>query len=84
VEELKRLDSTLIDAVASGDAEKLYSEVAADKDARNVCGLPPIYTALAAARPATGRMTAYDQAPDPAGGVASFATFPFESLFPVA
>jgi len=59
--------------------------VAAHGNPRKVCVLSALYTALrlisalAGERPATGRLLAYEQAEDPAGGVVSFAGAIFPS-----
>lgn len=37
-------DKEMLDKVKGGDAEGFYSYIASEKDARHICGLPPIYT----------------------------------------
>ena len=60
------------------DADGFYKSVVADEHWRKVCGLSALYTGLrlmkmiGAVQP--GRLLAYGQAPDPAGGLVSFAS----------
>lgn len=37
-------DREMLERVEAGDAEGFYSYIAAEHDARHICGLPPIYT----------------------------------------
>ncbi|UPT74635.1 MAG: AmmeMemoRadiSam system protein B [Elusimicrobiota bacterium] len=68
---------SLVDALAL-DADGFYRSVVADGHWRKVCGLSALYTgirlmkALGATEP--GRLLTYGQAPDPAGGLVSFAS----------
>jgi AmmeMemoRadiSam system protein B len=68
---------SLIDAMAL-DADGFYKSVVADGHWRKVCGLSALYTGLrlmkmiGASEP--GRLLSYGQAPDPAGGLVSFAS----------
>lgn len=68
---------SLVDALAL-DADGFYKSVVADGHWRKVCGLSALYTgirlmkALGATEP--GRLLTYGQAPDPAGGIVSFAS----------
>jgi hypothetical protein len=51
--------------------------VAADHDARRICGLSPIYTLLRLLPESPGRLLRYTQWPDPEGAVTFCAvTFP--------
>jgi AmmeMemoRadiSam system protein B len=62
------------------EADPFYLSVIADNHWRHVCGLSALYTALRwikmmnGDRPADGRLLAYGQAPDPLGGIVSFAS----------
>ena len=58
---LERDDRVTLDAILSCDAEKFHRNIAADKDARRVCGYPAIYTLLAALQPAAARLLDYGQ-----------------------
>jgi len=68
---------SLVDAMAL-DADGFYRSVVADENWRKVCGLSALYTGLrlmkmiGAVQP--GRLLSYGQAPDPAGGIVSFAS----------
>lgn len=72
---------SLVDAMAL-DADGFYRSVVADDHWRKVCGLSALYTglrlmkSLGATRP--GRLLTYGQAPDPAGGIVSFASAVFD------
>jgi hypothetical protein len=63
----ERADRASLEPVARGDAEGFFRAIAAEKDDRNVCGLPCMYWMLkvldGAAR--SGRVLDYGQAPDP-------------------
>lgn len=65
-----------LSAVACFDAEAWYASVLQDQNARQVCGLNCIYGALKAAsgRATTANLLYYGSAPDPAGGLVSFAS----------
>lgn len=60
-------------------ADDFYMSVVADGNKRKVCGLSALYTALrlikamAGDSACSGKLLAYDQADDPAGGFVSFA-----------
>jgi len=75
---------SLVDALAL-DADGFYRSVVADGHWRKVCGLSSLYTglrlvrALADGAPAPGRLLTYGQAPDPAGGLVSFASAVFDA-----
>lgn len=62
------------------EPDPFYLSVVADGHWRKVCGLSAGYTALRwikALGATQGRLLAYDQAPDPAGGIVSFASLIF-------
>ena len=69
LEELARADGKSLEAVCGGDAEAFYWSVAEDGDARNVCGLAPIYTMLRVLDDCEGEVLRYSQWPDPNGTV---------------
>lgn len=75
---------SLIDALAL-DADGFYRSVIADEHWRKVCGLSALYTGLRLIKELggethqLGRLLAYGQAPDPAGGVVSFASALFDA-----
>ena len=68
---------SLVDALAL-DADGFYRSVVADGHWRKVCGLSALYTGLrlmkAIGAKEPGRLLTYGQAPDPAGGIVSFAS----------
>jgi AmmeMemoRadiSam system protein B len=75
-------DSASLDAALSLDAEGFYSSVVKDGHWRKVCGLSAAYTGLRWLKAMTGgrargSLLAYGQAPDPAGGIVSFASAVF-------
>jgi AmmeMemoRadiSam system protein B len=70
-------DRTSLDRVAAGDAEGFYRSVVADGNRRKVCGLSSIYTFLRLVG-GPGRLLHYGYAPDPAGGMVSFASVAFQ------
>ncbi len=75
---------SLVDAL-SLDADGFYRSTVAGGHWRKVCGLSSLYTGLrlikdlggASAQP--GRLLSYGQAPDPSGGVVSFASALFDA-----
>jgi hypothetical protein len=75
--EVERADRSMLEAVTAGDPVAFYASVAADGDARRICGLSPIYTFLRALPGVPGRLVRYSQWPDPQAAV-SFcaAAFP--------
>jgi hypothetical protein len=66
---LDEADRASLEAVCRGDAEAFYWSVAADGDARKVCGLAPIYTMLRVLEDCSGEVLHYSQWPDPNGTV---------------
>jgi AmmeMemoRadiSam system protein B len=75
-ESLERRDQATLDHCAAGDAIAWFGEIAREKDRRRVCGLPPIYHMLTAARPGRGTLAAYGQCPadDEGGSLVSIAS----------
>jgi AmmeMemoRadiSam system protein B len=77
-EKIEAEDRKSLVAALALDADGFYRSVVADGHWRKVCGLSALYTglrlikALGAGEP--GRLLAYGQAPDPAGGLVSFAS----------
>jgi AmmeMemoRadiSam system protein B len=74
--------ASLVDAMAL-DADGFYKSATAGGSWRKVCGLSALYTGLRliksldGAQP--GRLLTYGQAPDPAGGIVSFASALFDA-----
>jgi AmmeMemoRadiSam system protein B len=67
-------DRVLLDAICAGDAERFWAEVSRDGNPRRVDAVWPVYVALRVLHPCRGRLLRYGQAPDPAGGLVSFAS----------
>jgi MEMO1 family protein len=65
---VEREDRIMLESVVAGDARGFFSRVAADRDARRICGLSPIYSLLRVL-PQPGRLIEYRQWPDPEGAV---------------
>jgi AmmeMemoRadiSam system protein B len=79
VREVETRDREDLGYVTNGDAEGFYLSVMQDRNKRRICGLNCIYAALKTAMPAGGNGTLlyHDYAPDPAGGIVSFADVVF-------
>ena len=56
-------DDASIRAICDGDAEGFFDMSRRERDARRICGLPPIYLALRYLREARGESLGYDQCP---------------------
>jgi AmmeMemoRadiSam system protein B len=66
---VERDDRAMLESVVGVDARGFYAGIAADHDARRICGLSPIYTLLRLLPEAPGRLVRYTQWPDPQGAV---------------
>jgi MEMO1 family protein len=66
---VERADRAMLEAVVAVDAHGFYDQVAADQDARRICGLSPIHSLLRVLPAAPGRLLQYRQWPDPEGAV---------------
>jgi AmmeMemoRadiSam system protein B len=66
---VERDDRAMLESVVEVDARGFYAGIAADHDARRICGLSPIYTLLRLLPEARGRLVRYTQWPDPQGAV---------------
>jgi AmmeMemoRadiSam system protein B len=77
-EAVRVADAALLDVALAGDAEAFWAAGTAGGNPRRVDALSAVYTLLHGLKPpATGRRLAYGQAPDPAGGLVSFASAAF-------
>jgi AmmeMemoRadiSam system protein B len=75
---LEREDRALLSSVEAMDSESFYRSVQRDKDRRNICGLPPIYTLLSVLDADKGTLLDYQQSVEPGGGsVVSYAGMVF-------
>jgi AmmeMemoRadiSam system protein B len=76
-------DEALLARMADGDPRSLFAAISEEGDERRVCGFPPLYVALSAARPTGGRLLCYDQFVDPSGSeIVSFASMVFDGPSP--
>lgn len=66
---VERADRAMLESVVAGDARGFFAQVAADRDARRICGLSPIYSLLRLLPTGPGRLLQYRQWPDPEGAV---------------
>ncbi len=71
-----------IEPLLAVDAEEWFASVMRDDNARRVCGVNCIYSALKTVEGTIhrGELVHYDHAPDPAGGIVSFANIVFSPL----
>ncbi len=60
-------DRAILTAVEKADAVGYFDTIASEQDVRRICGLPPTYLTLAAARPRAGRVLHYQQFVHPKG-----------------
>lgn len=70
-------DRRSLERATALDADGFYAATVADGHWRKVCGLSATYTAarwIKALGASQGRLLAYGQAPDPSGGIVSFAS----------
>lgn len=76
---VERRDQEDLQRVIAGDADGFYRSVMQDQNQRRVCGLNCIYAALRSVQGLArgGELVHYDYAPDPAGGIVSFANIFF-------
>ncbi len=76
---IKNRDDEDIQMLLNMDPEEFYRSVMKDKNNRRVCGLYSIYSTLKIikARAKRAEFLHYGQAPDPIGGIVSFASIAF-------
>lgn len=71
-------DMAILAEAEKANSAGFFNRIADEKDERNICGLPPTWVALQAARPSSGRVLRYDQYVDPTGQESvSFASMAF-------
>jgi AmmeMemoRadiSam system protein B len=74
----RQQDQGILKQAEKADPAGLFRVIADEQDARRICGLPPTYTVLEAARPARGKVLHYDQYVHPRGHESvSFASVAF-------
>jgi AmmeMemoRadiSam system protein B len=71
-------DTRGLQTIAEGNAESFWNSVMSDGNKRHVCGLSATYAALRLLEGADGKVLKYGFAPDPAGGIVSFASMSFQ------
>ncbi|HVR84716.1 MAG TPA: AmmeMemoRadiSam system protein B [Planctomycetota bacterium] len=71
-------DTRALQIIAEGNAEAFWNSVVSDGNRRHVCGLSATYAALRLLDSVEGRVLKYGFAPDPAGGIVSFASVSFK------
>jgi len=80
LDQSKEQDQALVRKAEAADAGGYFDLVAKEEDRRRICGLPPTYLMLEAARPSSGRLLHYDQFFHPQGHESvSFASMVFEA-----
>lgn len=57
----RKQDEALLRSAEKCDADSYFRIIAAEEDSRRICGLPPTYTVLEAAKPRKGKLLHYDQ-----------------------
>ena len=76
----READEALIQAISSGSETDLFHFIVGEKNERRVCGFPPLYVALSASKPKSGRRLCYDQFVDSKGSeIVSFAAMAFDT-----
>jgi len=75
---LEHEDREMLSSVEAMNSEAFYRSLQADKDRRNICGLPPIYTLLSLLDADKGTLLDYQQSVEAGGGsVVTFASMVF-------
>lgn len=72
-------DTRSLQTLIEGNPESFWNSVMSDGDRRHVCGLSATYAALRLLGEVEGKVHKYGFAPDPAGGLVSFASMSFRS-----
>ena len=77
---LEEQDRSILERVLAGDAEGFFAAIAEEKNARNVCGVAPVYLTLRLGEGA-GELLRYGQGRihEESGSVVSFAALAFEN-----
>lgn len=71
-------DRRILESLETVDHQQFFQLIAAERDERNICGLPPTWVALQAARPRSGKLLHYGRSVDPNGHESvSFAAVAF-------
>lgn len=67
-EQIAQSDAKVLERLCAGDANGFYADLAATRDATNICGLSPFYLALKAIGGGQGHLAVYQQCPADADG----------------
>ncbi len=67
LEESRAKDTAILQALGNADPTAYFNTIAGEGDARQICGLPPTWLTLEAARPRSGKILHYQQFIDPTG-----------------
>jgi len=67
-------DREVLERILAGDAEGFWLAVMGDGNPQRIDAALPVYVLLRVLAPTRGRLLRYGQAPDPAGGLVSFAS----------
>ena len=75
IDQVRARDAADLEYVAAMNPEEWYQAVMIDENQRRVCGLNCIYSTMKCVEGAVtiGELVHYDYAPDPSGGIVSFA-----------
>lgn len=74
----RKMDDAILRAAEQADPSAYFRVVASERDERRICGLPPTWTALQAAKPTSGRLLHYGRYVHPQGHESvSFASMAF-------
>jgi AmmeMemoRadiSam system protein B len=78
LKELESKDRAMLSCVERLDADGFYTSIQEEKDARKICGLPPIYTLLKLIEAQQGKLLDYQQSLEAeAGSVVTFTSMVF-------
>ena len=78
LKEIERKDREMLSHVECLDADAFYASIAGEKDARKICGLPPIYALLRLIDSKKGKVLNYQQSVEAeAGSVVTFTSMVF-------
>ena len=78
LDQSREQDQAILKRAEAADPAGYFGVIAAEGDARRICGLPPTYSVLEAIRPGSGKVLHYDQYVHPRGHESvSFASVAF-------
>ncbi len=77
-------DTRSLQTIVEGNPEAFWNSIMSDGDRRHVCGSSATYATLRLLGDADGKVHKYGFAPDPAGGLVSFASMSFQARSRIA